>query len=371
MSSLESWIALSTIPEIGHVTFRRLMSVYGNPEAVFNAPVKDLLGIDGISERKAKNIKSFSDWEAVKKQIEKLNQIGVSVMTYKNSDYPDMLKQIDSAPVVLYTKGTIRDDDKFAISVVGPRKPTHYGRITAEKLSTELAESGFTIVSGMARGIDTIAHVSAIKSGSRTIAVLGSGIDIPYPPENRELMEKIADSGCVISEFPLGTRPLRENFPARNRLISGLSLGVLVIEATRDSGSLITANYALEQNREVFAVPGNINSPYSCGTNDLIKKGAKLIQSSDDIIEELAPVLKGFVRTRERSKGAREGTALPEMTDEEKRVCDILTGEPVHIDAISRSLSMPSPKVLGLLLNLELKGAVRQIEGKRFFLIQM
>ncbi|MDP2279850.1 MAG: DNA-processing protein DprA, partial [Nitrospirota bacterium] len=243
---------------------------------------------------------------------------------------------------------------------VGSRKYSPYGKLAAEKLSSELSSMGFTIVSGMARGIDTLAHTAAINSGGRSIAVLGSGIDVPYPPENRGLMEKLSGSGYVISEFPPGTPPERENFPKRNRIISGLSLGVLVVEATADSGSLITASCALEQGKEVFAVPGNINSANSKGTNDLIKKGAKLVQNAEDVIEELAPVLKGYIRTREK--------ANIELSVEEKRLCDIMTAEPKHVDMLSRESKMPAQKVLGILLSLELNGIAKQAEGKKFFL---
>lgn len=366
MSKIDSWIALSMATEIGHATFRKLLSIYGSPEAVFEAPLAELSGIDGVGERKAKNIKDFSKWDDVRRQLAMLNQMGINVVTSNSPEYPQMLRQIENAPAVLYVKGTIMDGDRFAVAIVGSRKPTNYGRLIAERFASELSEAGFTIVSGMARGIDTISHISSIKSGGRTIAVLGSGMDIPYPPENRGLMQRIATSGYVVTEFPLGTRPVKENFPIRNRLISGLSLGVLVVEATGDSGSLITANYALEQNREVFAVPGNINSINSAGTNELIKKGAKLIQRSDDIIEELAPMLKGFVRTKITGRGEQG----PEMTAEERMLCDILSGEPKHIDIISRELSMPPSKALALLLELELKGVVRQAEGKRFYLVQ-
>lgn len=362
MTSLEAWIALSGLNEIGHATIKRLITVYGNPEAVFEASMKDLCSIGGISERKAKSIKEFSDWKGIKEQTKRLGENGVRVITFRHPEYPAPLRQIDSSPAILYVMGDMKDEDRFAIAVVGPRKPTPYGGMVAERLSTELGESGFTIVSGMARGIDTIAHTFAIKAGARTVAVLGSGIDVPYPPENRGLMKKISDSGFVVSEFAPGTRPLKENFPPRNRIISGLSLGVLVVEATLKSGSLITANYALEQNREVFAVPGNINSLNSAGTNELIKRGAKLIQGTSDIIEELAPMLKGFIKRREK--------VIPDMTEEEKNLCDILSGEPLHIDIISRGAALPQPKLLALLLNLELKGVVRQAEGKRFYLAQ-
>ncbi len=354
------WIGLSEVPEIGPITFRRLLSLYGDPAAVFGASLEELSGIEGVGEKRALNIKNFSAWREIEKQIKLLDRCNARVITYHAPDYPVMLRQVEDAPVILYVKGTITEEDRFSLAIVGSRKFTQYGKTVTEKLSSELARAGFTIVSGMARGIDTIAHTGSIVSGGRTIAVLGSGIDRPYPPENRGLMERIAVSGCTVSEFPCGTGPNKEHFPRRNRLISGLSMGVVVVEAAPGSGALITASFALEQNREVFAVPGNITSSNSAGTNELIKKGAKLIQDTGDIIEELAPMLKGFVRSPERSEGT--------LTDEEKRLCDILTGEPLHIDVLSRELSLPSSKALATLLHLELKGIVRQADGKRFYL---
>jgi DNA processing protein len=361
-ANIESWVALSMVPEVGTVTYRKLLSVYGSPEIVFQAPIEELSRIEGVGEKRARNIKEFDGWKCVENQFARLNQIGGRIITFENPEYPAMLRQIDHVPVLLYVKGNVIDEDRFAIGIVGSRRPTHYGRIVTEKLSSELAAAGFTIVSGMARGIDSIAHKGTLVAGGRTIAVLGCGIDKPYPPENRDLMEKISMKGCIVSEFPLGTPPNREHFPARNRLISGLSLGVLVVEATRESGALITAHHALAQNREVFAIPGNITSQNSTGTNDLIKKGATLVQDVDDIIGDLAPMLKGYVRVRERVK--------IEVNDEEKRLCDILTGEPMHVDVIARSLSVSPSKVLALLLSLELKGVARQAEGKRFYLVQ-
>ncbi|MFZ3121996.1 MAG: DNA-processing protein DprA [Thermodesulfovibrionales bacterium] len=360
MSDPKFWIALSDVPDIGPVTARKLFAIYKKPEAVFKAPYKELANIRGIGPAKAKNIKGYSEWGKIDAQLKKLDATGIKIVSFSNKDYPEMLKNIEDAPIVLYIKGTIQKEDRYAVAVVGSRKYSPYGKLAAEKLSSELSSMGFTIVSGMARGIDTLAHTAAINSGGRSIAVLGSGIDVPYPPENRGLMEKLAASGCVISEFPPGTPPERENFPKRNRIISGLSLGVLVVEATADSGSLITASCALEQGKEVFAVPGNINSANSKGTNELIKKGAKLVQSAEDVIEELAPVLKGYIRTREK--------ANIELSVEEKRLCDIMTAEPKHVDMLSRESKMPAQKVLGILLSLELKGIVKQAEGKKFFL---
>ena len=361
MLNPESWIALSLVPEIGNVTFRKLLSLFGTPEAVFHESRERLASIEGIGERRAANIKNFSGWREAEKQLSRLQGMNARAISFQSAEYPAMLRQVEDAPVLLYVRGTIHDEDRFSIAVVGSRNTTPYGRVMAERLSSELCAAGFTIVSGMARGIDTIAHMGAIRSEGRTIAVLGSGMDKPYPSENRGLMERITDSGYVASEFPLGTKPNRENFPRRNRLISGLALGVVVIEAAAGSGALITADFALEQNREVFAVPGNVTSPNSAGTNELIKRGAKLIRNSDDILEELSPMLKGFVKAR-----TKEST---EITDDEKRLCDILTGEPMHIDALSRELSLPPAKALTLLLNLELKGIARQAEGKRFYLV--
>ncbi len=360
MSDLRYWIALSMLPEIGPVGARRLLSVFGSPEKIFVAGLDDLLKIEGIGINRAKNIKTFSSWQDIEKQMRIAEQKGINVISLDNPSYPEMLREIDDAPVVLYLKGEVQPHDKYAIAVVGSRKLTHYGASIAENISEELASMGFTIISGMARGIDSLSHKGALKVGGRTIAVLGSGIDIPYPPENKTLLDKVVHSGCVMSEFPPGTPPEKENFPRRNRLISGLSLGVLVIEASADSGALITARYAMEQGREVFAVPGNVTSSHSSGTNDLIKKGAILARNAEDIVEELAPVLKGFIRSRDKVK--------IEVTDEEKNLCSLLSGEPKQIDDISRECGLPASKVLGILLGLELKGAVRQIIGKRFYL---
>ncbi len=360
MYNLAHWIALTEVSDVGPVTARKLLAVYKTPEAVFNAPYKELCGIDFIKAKKAKNIKEYSGWAKIDIQMKKIESKKIRVVTLSDNDYPEMFRNMEDAPVMFYAKGGMQKEDRFAIAIVGSRKYSPYGKFAAEKMASDLSALGFTIVSGMARGIDTLAHIAAIKSGGRTVAVLGSGLDVPYPPENKMLIEKISDSGCVVSEFPPGAKPDKENFPRRNRLISGLSMGVVVIEATSDSGSLITAQYAADQGKEVFAVPGNINSANSAGTNRLIKDGAKLVQGVEDIVEELAPVLKGFIKTKDKSK--------IELTDEERRLCDIMTAEPRHVDMLSRESGMPSSRVLGILLSLELKGVARQAEGKKFFL---
>jgi len=348
------------VPDVGPVGAGKLLTVFGTPEDIFGADFDELTAVEGIGINRAKNIKAFSSWKEVGQKIKAIEESGIKVIRIDDPSYPEMLRETGDAPVMLYTKGAILPQDRFAIAIVGSRKLTHYGASVAEKISEDLARMGFTVVSGMARGVDSISHKGALRAGGRTIAVLGSGPDVPYPPENKTLLEKIASSGSVISEFPPGTPPDKENFPRRNRLISGLSFGVLVIEASADSGALITARYALEQGREVFAVPGNITSPNSEGTNELIKRGALLTRKAEDIVEELAPVLKGFIRARDKIK--------IEITNEEKGICGLLSGEPKQIDIISRESGLPPSKALGILLGLELKGAVKQITGKRFYL---
>jgi DNA processing protein len=360
MEDIGYWIALSLLPDIGPVRSKKLLSSFGTPKDIFNSNIDDLIALEGIGINRAKAIKRFSSWADVEKQMEFMQKSAITAVGFNDPSYPEMLREVEDAPIILYIKGNILPQDRYAIAIVGSRKPTHYGASVAENISEELASMGFTVVSGMARGIDSLSHSGALRAGCRTIAVLGSGLDIPYPYENKALMERISSSGCVISEFPPGTRPEKEHFPRRNRLISGLSLGVLVIEATSDSGSLITARYALEQGREVFAVPGSINSPASEGTNELIRKGAVLTRKPDDIIEELAPVLKGFIKLKDKAK--------IDITDEEKDICKFLSGEPKQIDIICRESGLPTSKALGILLGLELKGAVKQITGKRFYL---
>ncbi len=361
MSDPKYWVALSALQDVGPVLSKKLLSVFETPERIFDAEMADLLSVEGIGINRARNIKEFPFWKNVDKHVRVLEKNDMKVVDINNPSYPEMLRQSEDAPIVLYVKGDIQSQDRYAIAIVGSRKPTPYGISVAENISEELASMGFTIVSGMARGIDAISHKGALRAGGRTIAVLGSGLDVPYPAENKGLMDKIAGSGYVVSEFPPGTPPDKENFPRRNRIISGLSFGVLVIEATADSGSLITAGYALEQGREVFAIPGNITSLTSVGTNELIKRGAALTRKAEDIVGELAPVLKGFIRSKEKAK--------IEITDEEKKICNLLTGEPKHIDNISRESGLPTSKVLEILLRLELKGVIRQITGNRFYLV--
>ena len=355
------WISLSLIEDVGPIRSRALLASFGSPEAIFKASEKELCETNGISVATARRIRSFSNSSRVESILRDAQRSSVRVVTLGDTDYPEQLRNLDDAPVVLYVRGSLQRDDRFGIAVVGSRKFTPYGESVCCRIASEMSEWGLTVVSGMALGIDSVAHQAALSAGGRTLAVVGSGPDICYPSENRRLMERIICSGAVVSEFPPGTEPLREHFPRRNRLISGLSLGVLVVEAAAKSGALITARAALEQNREVFAVPGNITAAQSEGTNRLIREGAKVVLEAKDILEELAPVLKGFLRTP-----SGEG---PVLSDSEKSLCAHLSGEPVHVDTIAREARMPVQEVLNRLLALELKGAVRQAGGARYYLV--
>lgn len=360
MSNLEYWLALNCIPDIGPVFVRKLLSAFGTPETIFQTSMHDLTLVEGIGKNRASRIVNFNRWDFVQRELQKAQSMNIRLVTLHDRDYPEGLRQIHDAPIMLYVKGTLEPADKYSIAIVGSRSSSEYGMQVAEKMGTTLSSCGLTVVSGMARGIDTASHKGALRGGGRTIAVLGSGIDVPYPYANRGLMQSIGASGAVISEFPLGTGPQKENFPKRNRIISGLSLGVVVIEAAIDSGSLITVAYALDQGKEIFAVPGNITSSNSRGTNDLIKRGARLVESAEEVIDELRPLLKGILREEKKS--------LPRMSEEEKIVHSHLDAEPKHIDVLTRKSNMASGKALSVLLSLELKGLVRQSSGKHFSL---
>ncbi len=364
MLDLQYWLALNSLADIGPVTARRLLSAFGSPGNIFHMSFEELRRIEGVGENRSRSIIGFNRWDAVRKEIDNIRERNITILTINDDRYPAPLKGIHSAPIVLYLKGNFRDIDKYAVSIVGSRRATAYGLQVAEKISYRLASKGLTVVSGMARGIDTASHKGALKAGGRTVAVMGSGIDVPYPPANRGLMNAIALSGAVISEFPLGTPPNKENFPRRNRIISALSLGVIVIEAALDSGSLITVGYALEQGKEVFAVPGNITSGNSRGANDLIRKGARLVESAEDVIDELGPQIKGILREDRLSVEK----IMSGMTADEKALYNYLGTEPRHIDSIIRDTDTSTGKALSILLGLELKGIVRQTEGKHFSL---
>jgi DNA processing protein len=355
------WLALSLTPGVGSTLMRRLLEQFKSPEAVFHAPMKELLCIEGLGEKVAQGIRRGPLEEIVGKELNRLKETGGRVITLTDQEYPKRLKDIYDPPALLYIRGELRIEDELAIAIVGSRKTTPYGRWFTEKVSHELARHGVTIVSGMARGIDSLAHTGAISGGGRTIAVLGCGVDVIYPSENRNLFIKIIDHGAVLSEFPMGSPPEGGHFPRRNRIISGLSLGVVVVQANEKSGSLITAGYALEQGREVFAVPGNVGTESSRGVHRLIKEGAKLVESSEDILEEILPQWE-----RERKGAPEVAIQRPNLTGEETVLYELLSETPWHIDAIIRESRLDAGKVSSLLLNMELKGLVFQWPGKCF-----
>jgi DNA processing protein len=369
---LKYWIALRWVEGVGHVGFKALLSAFGSPREVFDAPFSMVKAVPGIGAKSARQIKDFADWEKVEKEMECAQQAGVRIVTLQNPLYPPRLACIYDNPAYLYVKGNLKDDD-INIAFVGSRTASAHGLYTTERLCRELALRGATIVSGMARGIDSAAHRGALAGRGRTIAVLGCGLDIVYPPENEKLFNDITANGAVISEFPFGAPPNAPNFPARNRIISGLSLGVVVVEAGEKSGSLITARIALEQGREVFAVPGSIDVSGSRGTNKLIKQGAKLIENIDDILEEILPQAgrtPASVKTQAPRAGAdvsptkRETIPETTWTENEKMLWQALSQKPVHIDQIITSTGRTAAEVLGSLLSLELKGVIEQKPGK-------
>jgi len=367
INDLENWFGLSFIPGVGNVLYKRLIEHFGSPSRVFASSIEELKKIEGIGEKLAKDILNYNWKERVKMELSRIEEEGVKVITLLDDLYPDNLKKIYDPPPFLYMRGGIKKEDYRAIAIVGSRKASTYGRLIAERLSKDLALHGVTIVSGMARGIDTFAHEGALSIGGRTIAVLGCGIDIIYPAENKGLRDRIIESGAVLTEFPFSTLPEGRNFPSRNRIISGLSLGVVIIEATSDSGSLITASSALDQGREVFAVPGNITSKLSHGTNKLIKRGAKLVEGVDDILEEILPQIEKGVRKPDAPKPERDLRA--ELTQEEEAIYRLLSYEPKHIDIISRESRLPPNRILSILLGMEIKGVIRQLPGKNFVII--
>ncbi|QMU56160.1 MAG: DNA-protecting protein DprA [Candidatus Mycalebacterium zealandia] len=319
MDEKSCFIALSFIKGLGDVLISRLVEGCGSAENVFKQARTPgaLARIGGIGPETEKIVKNFSDWQKVEKEISEARKRDFEILTLSDDRYPENLKQIYSAPAVLYVFGEIKKRDLLSVAIVGSRSPSKYGTDSATFLSSELAAVGVCVVSGMARGIDSSAHKAAINAGGRTVAVLGSGLDFIYPPENHELYNSIAKNGAVISAFPLGTEPDKTNFPQRNSVISGLSLGTVVIQASNKSGSLITANLALEHGREVFAVPGRIGEKMSGGTNSLIKKGAKLVENISDITEEI-PLIK-HLKNRTDDTSAQNSKKFASLSEEKKK----------------------------------------------------
>ncbi|MQY69816.1 MAG: DNA-protecting protein DprA [Firmicutes bacterium] len=349
MSSYRDWILLSKLPYLGPRTCRQLVEHLGSPEKVLSASPQVLSRIPGLKGKAVSSITHQIDRIEIDRDLKRIEELGIEVINFKDPRYPVNLKTIFDPPFLLYVSGRLEKQDLDALAIVGTRR-----------LARDLAREGVTVVSGMARGIDTEAHRGALEAGGRTMAVLGCGVDIVYPPENRGLMEEIIKKGAVISEFSLGEEPEAPHFPQRNRIISGLSKGVLVVEAPLKSGALITANFALDQGRDVFAVPGNINSPNSHGTNGLIKEGAKLVESMEDVLEEL-----NFSELAQLKKEKIKDKNLS-LFPEEKEIFNRLKDEPSHIDLLVELSRFPASKVGELLMRLQIKSLVRELPGKLF-----
>src|SRR5215210_8016780 len=362
MTETEACIALNMLPKMGPVRLRKLLEVFETPQRILTAKSSELRRVDKVGNDVAEAISKWEEQVDLSAELARIADAGVTVLTQGSADYPALLREIHTAPIVLYVRGKLDPRDAHAIGIVGSRGASHYGLESAKKISYQLAYAGLTVVSGLARGIDTAAHQGALAAKGRTIAVLGSGLTKLYPPENAALAEKIRDgNGAVVSEFSMEIEPDRQTFPMRNRIISGWSHGILVVEAGLNSGALITVSQALEQGRSVYAVPGHINAPSAHGSNRLIQQGAKLVMEARDILDDLEVLLP-------EAKPSPQAAArpLPTLSDEERRVYDAIEASETSIDDIATKSKLPSGAVSSALLRLELKRVVKQLPGKYF-----
>ena len=358
MTDAEAFIALNMVPRIGPVRVRRLLAALGSPGAVLAASTTALQSIEGIGPEAAKSLRDWQSHVDLAGELRLVKEFGARVITLASPDYPALLREIHDPPTVLYIMGDLQDRDRHAIGVIGTRKPSHYANDCAKKISYQLAYSGVTVVSGLARGIDTAAHQGALAAKGRTIAVIGSGLLAIYPPENQPLAEKIATSGAVITEFSMQVKADRQTFPMRNRIISGCSFGVLVVEAGAQSGALISANQAGEQGRSIYAVPGRIDNPSAIGSNRLIQQGAKLVTSAGDVLDDMGLLFA--------EKPALSRPPPPELTGHEATIHTAIQDDEMHIDALVESCGLPIHIVSSTLLALEMKKLVRSRPGGHF-----
>jgi len=378
-----AWLALSLVPGVGDVNLVKLLARFGTPEEVLSASEAALA--DCVTERLARNIRAYRETVDVDGALQKMREYNTTLVTMDDAAYPLRLAEIYGPPTVLYVRGTLEERDAHAVAIVGTRHATEYGKRMAREFGRDLAARGITVVSGLAAGVDTAAHEGALEAGGRTIAVLGNGVDIVFPAENAELMHRITRSGAVVSPFPMGAKGFKGNFPIRNRIISGMTLGTLVIEAPPGSGALITARDAAEQGREVFALPGQVTNPNSRGPHALLKEGAKLVETVDDILTELE--VPASARVAEPSKDSKSSGRSPDRAKAEvsptsgrspdraapknldRTEADILASlspDGSFVDEIALVCRIPVSQALSALTMLELKGLVRQLSGKRF-----
>ena len=354
------WIGLNLVKGIGTVRFRSLLESFGDAESAWKATPQELRAI-GLNDKLIQNFLNLRSSVSLELIWEQICQKGIKVLTWEDEGYPDRLREIPQSPPVIYVKGELLPKDDWSVAIVGTRRLTAYGRQVTEKIAERMAQAGVTVVSGLARGVDGIGHRAALDSGGRTIAVLGSGLDQIYPPEHRKLAERIVRKGALVTDYPLGTKPEASNFPPRNRIISGLSLATVIVEAGRRSGALITADFAAEQGKDVFAVPGNIFSPKSLGTNKLIQEGAQVLLNPQEILETL-----DLTRINELSEAR---TILPTNATEAE-LFSVLTHEPMHVDEIRNLTELSIETVTATLALMELKGMVRQVGGMRYTAIK-
>ncbi|MEA2069151.1 MAG: DNA-processing protein DprA [Verrucomicrobiota bacterium] len=362
MEQRSAYIVLNMIEGLGPVSVRRLVDCLGSPKAILEADREALMEARGIGEKVALKIivqRDSIDFEA---EIDKAADLGARIITPEDDEYPDALKAIHDPPLALYVLGRILPKDSKAIAIVGSRSTSHYGLTAADRLAYQLGQTGFTVISGLARGTDTAAHSGALKGGGRTIAVLGGALDCLYPPENGELAQKISKSGAVVSEYPMGRKADRMTFPYRNRIISGMSMGVLVTESAIKGGSMHSAEAAMEQGRTVFALPGRIDTPGARGPHMLIKNGAKLVERIDDILEEY----EFLIPPEELETPQDEIAARPDvpLSEEESKVVEALWQEPLDIDSLARKVGMKSHELSSLLLGLEMKRVIKMLPGR-------
>lgn len=364
---LIAWLTLKLIPGLGNRSILRLIRHFGSPSATLKAAPETLSNVPGLREHACRALQARKTVRPPEEEWNTLEKNGIWLLSLDHPDYPSNLKAIPDPPSVLFVRGTIEPRDLVSIAVVGSRAASSAGIAFTEQLCADLARQGVTVVSGFAIGIDSAAHRGALKANGRTLAVLGCGLDIDYPRENGRLREEIVRSGALVTEFPLETLPAAGHFPMRNRIISGLALGVVVVEAAERSGSLITARLALEQGREVFAVPGPARHYRSTGPHRLLKQGAKLVESAEDILEEIRHLIRpSWAPSGQPSASTTVIRPVPEMTSEETDIWKVLDDQPRHIDEICRALQWPVSKVMAVLLTLELKEIVRQLPGKYF-----
>jgi DNA processing protein len=364
MDNREALVALNLIEGVGPVRVRLLLEHFGQAAAILRASTVQLQQVKGIGPDTAEAIAAWEKRIDLNAELKRIEEFGCRIVVQEDAEYPSLLREIYDPPVVLYVKGELLAKDKNSVALVGSRMTTHYGIEVGRKLAYQLAYLGVTVVSGGARGIDTAAHQGALSAKGRTIAVLGTGINIIWPAENRELFERIAANGAVVTQFPFNRPGDKQSFPIRNRIVAGMALGVVVVEANLTSGALITANFATEYGRQVFAVPGRIDSPRSKGCHDLIKKGAKLCEGAEDILSEFEYL---FPSTNRPPSPAETGV-LPalELSENEQKVYDTLDSEEVGIDDVIRKSGLPSSTVSVALLSLEMKRLVKQLPGKVF-----